>query len=222
MVAVSVRTVAAPGPSLLGGSIHGSQRSVRHCAAVGDTMTAHPRPLLLVAVLALCVAAAIALCWPRREGITDQPTALSPEQIAATPDGILVQTAATEIRWWLAGDASRQSRWRELGAPVRNVLALSWVEGGAAGTRLDPFRGFGALAAAASPLRPTADDLAVAYDAIGAPGAAGVCREWEQNADADAGLDAKFRAARTQDDSSGKIRAYIRQHAAAIAAVRQR
>ena len=219
MVAVSTRAVLATRLTVRGGA----SGILRRPSSTGQPMNPSRRQHLLVAALVFSAAAATALFWPGHDGITDQPPALSAEQIAVAPDGILVQTAATEIRWWLAGDASRQPRWRELDAPARNVLALSWVEGGAAGTRLDPFRGFNALSAAQSPLRPTAEDLAAAYDAIGASEVATVCRELERNAEANASgeIDAKFRAARSRADTAGKIRSYIRQHAAALSAVRQ-
>lgn len=194
-------------------------------------MTAQTRHRLLFATLAVVLIAAFALLWPRSEGIASQSPAMSAEQIAATPDRSLVQTAATEIRWWLAADPSRQPRWRELGEPVRHILALSWVESGEAGSRNDPFRGFAALFASTSPTRPSTDDLARAYEAIGAPELAALCREVQRVTDQEMPpqtdprayeeLNAAFRRARDDVDSHGKFRAYIRQHAAAIAMIRQ-
>ncbi len=179
-------------------------------------------------VCALALAAGMLMFWPRGEPDLHAPMPATAAELAAATDAQVVYLATTELRWSLAGDAARLKRWRELDEVARSVLALSWVESGHADPRLAVFRGFAPLLSSQAPNRPTPDDLAQAYDAIGAPEVAEVCRKAQRVADRDAGVDAyvgidrEFIHQRDAVGTLGKLRCYVRGHVAEIAAVRQR
>ncbi|MBA3683910.1 MAG: hypothetical protein H0W72_01515 [Planctomycetes bacterium] len=188
-------------------------------------------PRVRLGALLILIIAAAALFAMRGEPDLDAPPALSTDQLASTPDPQLIYVATTELRWSLAGDAGRQQRWRELNEPARTVLALSWVESGNPDPRLAVFRGFAHLMATEAPNRPMPDDLAKAYEAIGAPALAEVCRSVqviaERQASAEdttgpyADLDREFAKAREVDGPLAKLHVYVRAHIADIAAARQ-
>jgi len=185
---------------------------------------------LLFTVLAGTVLLAIIVFGQRAEPTLQADPPLSAAALTAIPDDQLMHAAATELRWSMAGDVLRQSDWRDLNEPARTVLALSWVENGNAHARMDSFNGFGTLLSLNAPNRPTADDLACAYDIIGAPEMGVICREAQRISEHDlptatdvhtyAELDEKFRRIRSEVGTSAKIQTYIRQHAPEIAAVR--
>lgn len=191
-------------------------------------MTAQARQRLLFATLGVLVIAAIALLWPGGSSIK-RPAALTAEELIGTPEARLIHAAASEVRWHLAGDAKRIASWRELDEVPRTVLALSWVETGESDPRKSVFRGFGTYLAGDASNRPTPDDLGAAYEAIGAPDVASVCRQVQGIADHGvidggrlAAIDNEFLRARDVAGTIAKLNAYIRQHAAEIAALRGR
>lgn len=183
----------------------------------------------LSGMLALAIAAAVAVFWPRDPERIDAPTPLGLEQLSATSDNELMIVATAEVRWSIAGDADRQLRWRDLNPAARTVLALSWVESGYAEQWKAAFRGFASHLSHSSPSRPTLEDLALAYEAIGAPTVAAVCRSSSPlerqdpppPATAFAEADRAFNAARATAGTLAKLRTYLRAHLADIVASRQ-
>ena len=180
-------------------------------------MTSPARQRILLSALAVAVAAAAVLFWPTGAGRIQADPPLSAEALAATPDARLIFVAATEVRWYLSGDADRMAAWRQLDEVPRTVLALSWVETGESDPRKSVFRGFGSFLAVEAPNRPTPDDLAVAYEVIGAPDVAGVCRQVQELSESGtigdsgrlAGLDGEFLRARDAAGTVAKLNAYI-------------
>lgn len=185
---------------------------------------------MLFAVLAVFILAAVALFWPRAIAMPQADPPMSAEALAAMPDDQLLHAAVTELRWSMAGDAVRQSHWREMNEAARTVMALAWVENGNLRARMDGFSGFGILFALEALNRPSGEDLALAYEHLGAPEMAQICREAQRITDqgmptatdqrAYAEPDEKFRRVRGEIGSTLKIQAYIRQHAAEITSVR--
>lgn len=187
------------------------------------------RGLALGGMLALTIAAAAAVFWPRDPERIDAPPPLSLEQLSATSDNELMTVASAEVRWSIAGDVDRQQRWRDLNPAARTVLALSWVESGYAEQWKAAFRGFASHLSHRSPSRPTLEDLALAYEVIGAPTVAAVCRTTSPlelqdpppPATAFAEADRAFIASRTTAGTLAKLRTYLRAHLADIVASRQ-
>jgi hypothetical protein len=191
--------------------------------------------------------AAVWVFWPQSNprGIPIPPR-MDAAAITAVPDNQLIGTVFQDLRFRLALLNDKQlSQWRKLAEAPRNLLALSWVE-----DDLSPdaprheFQGFAELVTRPGANRPSFEDIAVAYEAIGAPKVATVLRDAAQIAGSDAdgpskdgggipmldphkgvqvragfdSVDARFRSECAAVDSHKLIRAYIRAHTDDVAA----
>src|SRR5262245_45317632 len=121
-----------------------------------------------------------------REKLTYEiPPPMAADEISACPDTTLLTKSANHLRFRIA---EHPDRWRSLDPAAVTVLALSWVEDelpDLAPTHV--FSGFAAFVKTPQPNKPTLDELASAYDAIGAPDAAAAVRAAKSTADAAAG-----------------------------------
>lgn len=206
-----------------------------------DQQTLPPKVLAMknkwmpIILAALVVIAAI-VYWPWKTGPDfDIPASMSGEEITACPEHQLITLVVTDLRFKLAADERNWVRWREMPEAARNVLALSWVEDdlpydspGAV------FKGFGDLLGKHPPNMATLDDIAAAYENIGASGVAFVVRDAATIAGSPTGkdaaaaggadahrpyleLDGTYRDRVQRDESRKLLRAYIRAHAGEIA-----
>lgn len=187
---------------------------------VAQTLLKRPRMLGGIAL------AGLVLTWWMWSGdgsaAIPHEMAMSSEQLAAMPDPVLVRKVLTELRFKLQADPARIARWRKQPDPVRHLLALSSVE--------QRFTGFAELF---SPQRPDpyriqVEDLALAYDAIGAGGITEILEAAARLAEAEpdsspgqpgpfAELDARFVEQRLKADVQLLLRTYIRENSEEIA-----
>lgn len=184
------------------------------------------RPAVLIAVIALNLALIVWL-WSRG----DEAEAIPPEvtmtsaKLAQVPDFALIHMTYSELRVKVVADPEKTSRWRTMPEPVRRALVLTWVEGS--------FPGFAALLVnrQSMPYQFTAEDLAEAYDGIGAAAVAEVVREAGRDAPgrsatepadrkAFADHDAKFREAKKAGKVGDLLRAHIRAYTDEIVGAR--
>lgn len=191
----------------------------------------------LFAALALLGAIALWVHWPRGLPRLDLPEAMTLEQLKATSDQQIIYIATTEVRYRVIAIPENMPRWRNLPEPARNLLALSWTEGDDSPGTPDRFRGFGDFFGLNGPYLATPEDIAKAYEAIGAPAVAEVMRaagqRYEQQPKPEADgetkppakypygdLDGRFREERRKAKIPGLMRAYIRTHLEEIANAR--
>jgi hypothetical protein len=193
-----------------------------------------------LALLGLLVVIAVVVNRPAGAPPLVAPTAVTAAQLAATPDLHLIYTATNDLRWRLLLAPNQQTRWRELGPAARTVLALAWVEEDLADPNARPlFTGFGDLLSIQAPNMATLEDIAVGYEAIGAPVVASIVREaaaiprspaepptalalqpTDKTATADpyADCNRRFTAQARHDGTVAKLRAFIRAHTAELTA----
>jgi hypothetical protein len=201
-------------------------------------------------LLAIVVAAAVWFFWPQSNprGIPIPPR-MNAAEITAIPDYQLISTVFTDLRFRLVlVNDSQLAKWRTMAEAPRNLLALSWVEDDLPPDApvIHQFNGFDELITRPGANHPSFEDIAVAYEAIGAPKVAAVLRDAARIAGPDADgpskdggsvpildphkgmqtradfntVDAKFRYECAQADTHKLIRAYIRAHVDEIAAAK--
>ena len=170
------------------------------------------------------------------------PPAMKGDEITACPDSQLLTKVLSDLRYKVNSQPNHIEHWRNMADPARHVLALSWVEDDLpADAPSHQFSGFAILMCNHSPNIATLDEIAAAYEAIGAPKTAEAVKEAKAIAESPEGretyasgnpqphftngnpfdkVDRKFRDQRQQDGSLNLLRKYIRAHADDIASAR--
>ncbi len=197
----------------------------------------------LLAISALLAGGLLFAYWPAKKLVLPGPPAMSSPEITACPETQVIARVTSDLRLKVAGVPSRMSKWRSMPLPAKHVLALSWVEDDLPpGAPTHAFQGFSALLAVQAPNMASLDDIAQAYEAIGAPKVAEVIalakamserpaaedavahtagpldlHEKRRRENPFAEIDQQFREQRRSDNIIGLLRAYIRAHGDALA-----
>jgi hypothetical protein len=187
-----------------------------------------------IGALVILTLASVWLNWPRNE-LPTAPQSLTADEIRATPDTQVIALATADLRWKLAEiPPELRTRWRAWPKPVQHIYVLAWTESDNGPGAPSVFDGFAALLSRSGPQVPTLSEIAAAYTAIGAPTIADVVDEAQTTASAAgiipgnpierpgdfASLDRRFHQESTNCKAVVLLRAYIREHADAIAATR--
>ena len=187
-------------------------------------------------ILVVLVAVIVLLYWPWKDAVEfEVPPVLAGDQYAACPDNQLISKVTSDLRLKLAASQG-WDRWRTLCEPAQHVLALSWVENDyPPGVPTPAFLGFASVIANKSPNMATLEEIARAYQEIGAQRVSEVVKTAAEIAATPAAqeaagaggsaahapfikVDGQFRQQVQHDDTLKLLRAYIRAHSAEIAA----
>lgn len=196
-----------------------------------------PRNAILCIVLAAMLTALVAIHWPRHGADFPVPPALDAAAIAGMNDGELITRVTTDLRF-AAVAGGDLGHWRLMTEPARTVLAISFVERDLPpGCPSPSFEGFARLIGERSANVPNLDEVAAAYDVIGAGAVAAVVRDAArivaQLPATDApgvappraafvAVDQRFREQAARTGSLRLLRSYIRSHVADLAEAARR
>lgn len=177
----------------------------------------HPAVLAVVVAFNLLL---VGWLWSQEDPAREIPAELllTPSRLDATPDYALVHMTYSDLRVRVVADPAKIGRWRRLPEPARLVLILAWAEESFPGLEALIIRG------QTGPFDFRPEDLAQAYEAIGAEGVADVITTAARRASGgpapgDGGfaeLETRFVEERNHADVPQRLRTYIRAHRDAI------